>query len=95
MCKHGTYKTVRLNRPRPVSGRTEVPVDACIADEVQYLNDKGVWTLGSCCGHGEGHPHCLIAKESEDLVIDLGYDPQPYEFNDVLVVQLKTTASNK
>ncbi|WP_152619485.1 hypothetical protein [Cohnella kolymensis] len=30
-----------------------VKVDACIADEIQYLNDQGVVTLGCCCGHGK------------------------------------------
>jgi len=42
---------VRLCQPRP-SGRTIVPVDACIAGLVQKLNDAGIHTLGSCCGHG-------------------------------------------
>ncbi|MGG1531397.1 hypothetical protein [Brevibacillus agri] len=30
-----------------------VKVDACIADEIQKLNDLGVVTLGCCCGHGK------------------------------------------
>jgi hypothetical protein len=28
-------------------------VDACIAPLVQAMNDRGVHTLGCCCGHGE------------------------------------------
>ncbi|MEK5089065.1 hypothetical protein MKY98_19370 [Paenibacillus sp. FSL M8-0228] len=51
MCKNSTI-TVKLCNPRE-SGRTVVPVDACIAEEIQALNDKGVITLSCCCGHGE------------------------------------------
>jgi len=43
---------VKLCKPREHSGRTIVPVDACIAPIVQALNDAGIETLGSCCGHG-------------------------------------------
>jgi len=28
------------------------PIDACIADIVKALNDAGVYTTTSCCGHG-------------------------------------------
>lgn len=28
------------------------PVDFCIADLVHYLNQHGLTTTGSCCGHG-------------------------------------------
>jgi len=52
MCKWGTNRMVRLCQPKEVSGRTEVPVDACIAPLVQMLNDFGVHTTGCCCGHG-------------------------------------------
>lgn len=33
--------------------RTSVPVDACIAEEIQDLNNKSIITLGCCCGHGQ------------------------------------------
>lgn len=35
----------------PTTTRT-VSVDACIANVVQELWEAGVWTRGSCCGHG-------------------------------------------
>jgi len=58
MCRWGNDRTVRLNKPREVSGKTEVLVDACIATLVQMLNDFGVCTTGSCCGHGyQGNEH--------------------------------------
>ena len=50
MCRHGTYSTVRVINDQV---NKAVKVDACIADEVQFLNDSGVITLGCCCGHGK------------------------------------------
>lgn len=50
MCLHGTYKKVNIINPR--QGKEQVIVDACIAKEVQLLNDQGIITLGCCCGHG-------------------------------------------
>jgi hypothetical protein len=47
MCKHGTHVIVSTIE----SGN--VPVDACIADEIAYLNREGVITLGCCCSHGK------------------------------------------
>ena len=35
-------------------------MDACIADEIMELNQKGVITLGCCCGHGKaGQPYVI------------------------------------
>jgi hypothetical protein len=51
MCKYGTYKNVSVINPN--QNKKVVVVDACIADEIQELNDKGVITLGCCCGHGK------------------------------------------
>lgn len=50
MCLHGVYKWVNIINPEQVNEK--VKVDACIAEEIQALNNKGVITLGSCCGHG-------------------------------------------
>lgn len=50
MCLYGTYKIVRVVNKNQLNNH--VKVDACIADEVQLLNDEGVVTLNSCCGHG-------------------------------------------
>lgn len=50
MCKHGTHVYVDIINKE--QNRTEVPVDACIADEIRELNNLGIITLGCCCGHG-------------------------------------------
>ena len=65
MCDWGTEKEVRLNRARGISGRTTVMVDACIADKVQALNDAGVHTLGSCCGHGKTQGSIIIEENGQ------------------------------
>lgn len=97
MCKHGTYKTVKVINSQ---NHKIVKVDACIADEIQFLNDCGVVTLGCCCGHGragtivewenvygkwKGYadpPKALIRKDSADLARKLGYRPYPYYYAD-------------
>jgi len=50
MCRDKTT-LVRLTKHNE-SGRNIVPVDSCIASEIQQLNDSGVVTVGCCCGHG-------------------------------------------
>ncbi|WP_026702845.1 hypothetical protein [Salibacterium aidingense] len=50
MCLYGIYKNVNIINPD--QNRSVVPVDACIADEIKFLNDNSVITLASCCGHG-------------------------------------------
>lgn len=77
ICKHGNTKTVKLNKPRP-SGRTKVPVDSCIADEIQFLNDCGVLTYGCCCGHGVEKSNCLVDSSSKELLNQLGYRIKEY-----------------
>lgn len=78
MCAHGITKTVILNRPREVSGKTRVQVDSCIAKEIQMLNDNGVRTLGCCCGHGKYEKSILIHETSVDLAKALGYKARYY-----------------
>ena len=31
----------------------KVPIDQCISDLVLFLNERGIYTYGSCCGHRE------------------------------------------
>jgi hypothetical protein len=75
LCKHGTLKTVTIT-PRPFT----VKIDECIADEIVWLNKQGVYTAGSCCGHGKDKPTALIHVNHGSIqrAIELGYDPKPY-----------------
>lgn len=48
--------------------RKTVCVDSCISDAVQYLWKHRVWTLGSCCGHGDATKRSVIVeRENREL----------------------------
>lgn len=66
-----------MNRPRE-SGRIKIPVDSCIAEEIQMLNDIGVITYGCCCGHGGFKPQCLVDITSKDLLESKGYEVKTF-----------------
>jgi hypothetical protein len=63
MCLYGTHKIVKVINPN--QNKNHVVVDACIAGEIQLLNNHGIITLGCCCGHG---------KAGQITVFDNGYD---------------------
>lgn len=60
MCKWGTYKEIKLCKAREVSGRFIIPVDSCLADLIQVLNDANIETTTSCCGHGKGDGEIIL-----------------------------------
>jgi len=68
MCEWGTYKTVKLCKPKEFSKRTEIPVDACIADIIQALNNAGIGTEASCCGHNRGLGTIMLSDDRELLI---------------------------
>ena len=58
MCKWGTTVPVEVIVPADQSHTgqdrpTTKPIDACIAPLVEALNEAGIRTDGSCCGHGK------------------------------------------
>ena len=58
MCKWGTdvILTVPIPADHSHTGKfrwAQKPVDQCIAKIVQALNNAGLFTAGSCCGHGK------------------------------------------
>lgn len=70
MCKWGITEIVHC--PAGFNGqnlnRTMVSVDSCIADLVRALNDSGVLTLDSCCGHGKG-PGEIRLMDGRSLIV--------------------------
>lgn len=67
-CKGCTKRNrvlVQLAYPRKYSGRTEILVDGCIAPVVQFLNELGVHTVGSCCGHNRYKPSVIIERNGK------------------------------
>lgn len=45
-------------------GYRAVCVDACIAEQIKVLWKHGIWTIGSCCGHGEKQPEVILDSRS-------------------------------
>ena len=48
-------------------------VDKCIADEVQSLWDKGITTVGCCCGHNKIYSYIKVDTPDIQKMFDLGY----------------------
>lgn len=73
MCKHGDSVDALVNIPADLSHTGEArwatkPIDRCIAPLVRALNDGGVLTAGSCCGHGKA-PGSIILQDGRVLVV--------------------------
>lgn len=72
MCEHGT--SVILPTPDWLWSARAVPengicIDSCIADRVADAWDRGVRTLGSCCGHGNEQPNVVLTEDLEQVEI--------------------------
>jgi len=73
MCEWGN--TVELRVPIPSedshTGRfrwAKKPVDRCIADFVQALNDARIHTRSCCCGHGE-KPGSILLHDGRKIFV--------------------------
>jgi hypothetical protein len=58
MCKWGTVTELLVPIPAELSHSGKFRwaikgVDSCIADIVQALNEAGIYTSNSCCGHNK------------------------------------------
>lgn len=83
MCEHGNTTPVLVLVPAELSHTGEErfdrkPVDSCIAEIVEALNEKEVWTRCSCCGHGkdvgeidleDGRCLLVLDKETDKMVM--------------------------
>ena len=74
MCRWGNSTNVRLKFRQEVTGKMECAVDRCIAPVVQWLNDCGVQTLGSCCGHGNEDATIIIVIDRRQLTLTIKKD---------------------
>ena len=55
-------------------------VDYCISDIVAALNDAGIITLNSCCGHGGTHGNYIMLKDNRMLTIGNVLRDKPYKW---------------
>lgn len=79
-CWHGTHAgNVNLVAPDWLkeSYPNGVCIDVCIALEITNLWNAGVKTLNSCCGHGATAASIVVADESINEMIELGYQLDP------------------
>lgn len=60
-----------------LSKRRIVMIDDCLAEEVMHLWMAGIWTIGSCCGHGGGHSFIQVDPDSVPKMLELGYTKIP------------------
>ncbi len=49
-------------------------IDRCIAFEVMWLNERGITTLGSCCGHNKQPPLLSTDPDQGVAMVALGYE---------------------
>jgi len=62
MCEQGTEKEITLTDGRKKS------CDECIQPLVQCLNDYGLQTIASCCGHSK-RPTLISLKDGREILM--------------------------
>lgn len=73
MCKWGTTVDLPVTIPADLShteeGRVAAKaIDACIAPIVKALNDAGILTRSSCCGH-EKRPGSIALADGREILL--------------------------
>lgn len=73
MCEHGRTTEVVVRIPPELSNTGEPlwvakPIDSCIARIVEALNEGGVRTIASCCGHGRA-PGSIVLEDGRELLV--------------------------
>lgn len=71
MCDHGTAPGGREAAMTVLDPTTWC--DPCIAQIVQALNDGGIRTVASCCGHGAVNGNIALA-DGRELIIAADYE---------------------
>jgi hypothetical protein len=77
MCRWGTNRNVRVKvlAAQSCTGQDrwrEFPIDACIADIVEALQQGGIDMTASCCGHGKADGLISLA-DGRELVVRCAY----------------------
>lgn len=73
MCAHDDVIILHVPIPADLSYTGEARwdwkgVDRCIAPLIAALNNAGIWTASSCCGHGR-EDGVIILQDGRTLVI--------------------------
>lgn len=54
-----------------------VSIDSCIAEEIKKLWDKGIETMGCCCGHNSERGWVQVYPDDYPQMFELGYEQRP------------------
>lgn len=73
MCDHSNREAAMVITHRDPDGRPAVWCDPCLEPLIRALNDGGVRTVASCCGHGK-QPGNVALADGRELVIAPDYD---------------------
>lgn len=73
MCEQGMDSALVKLFHKNDKGHTYAPVDGCIVEIVQALNNCGLQTHASCCGHGK-RPGIISLNDGRELIICPDYE---------------------
>lgn len=72
-CAVGTYDH---HAPMTAPNGVNVGIDRCLSQEIADLWEKGIKTIGCCCGHGAIVPYIQVDPSYCDDMERLGYEQQ-------------------
>lgn len=72
MCDHPNREAAMVVVERDTLGVPTVWCDPCLEPLVRALNDGGIHTIASCCGHGR-LPGNVVLADGRELVIAPDY----------------------
>ena len=70
MCDHSNREEAMIAVERGPDGTPTVWCDPCLAGLIQTLNDGGVRTIASCCGHGRRPGRVSLADGRQLFILD-------------------------
>lgn len=73
MCDHENRERAMTVLRRDADGTPTVWCDPCLAPLIGALNDGGIGTVASCCGHGR-RPGNVVLADGRELVIASSYE---------------------
>lgn len=73
MCNYGETIELKVLIPANLSCTgverwSTKPIDSCISDIVQALNNAGIYTASCCCGHGQ-YDGSILLHDGRELII--------------------------
>ncbi len=80
-CLEGSTRLIIKHvRPDGRAKQVGIDVDACIAPIVKALNEGGIYTMASCCGHGK-MPGSIILADGREIIIVKNRDERELVFS--------------